>query len=231
MRRFLWIPLMLLSACNESPAPSVFLSFTETEPGGEPYPVRMLITEKYLRIEDGDGKGGFILFDRAARTAYSVNHEARTTLVLKARPVEMARPAKFENQAERDSATYPAVEGRTVTHFRLMTNGEHCFDVYAADGLLPQAVKALREYHEALAGEQATMQAQVPAAFQSACDIADYVFLPTRHLDHGFPVRQINRAGLLRQLADFKTGVPVPPKFLEIPPDYKQLTPADVRAK
>lgn len=228
MRRYLWLPL-LLSACTASPVPSVFLSFTETEPGGEPYPVRMLVTDKYLRIEDGDGKGGFILFDRETRTAYSVNHEARTTLVLKVRPVEMARPATFENKAERDTATFPAVEGRSVTHYRLMTNGEHCFDVYAADGLLPQAVKALREYHETLAGEQAAMQAHVPAAFQSGCDLADYVFLPTRYLEYGFPVRQINRAGVLRQLADFKTGVPVPPKFLELPADYKQLTPADMR--
>ena len=107
------------------------------------------------------------------------------------------------------------VDGKTVTHYRLITNGEHCFDVYAAAGLLPQSVAALREYHEVLAGEQAAMQATVPAGMQSACELADYVFLPARYLAHGFPVRQVSRAGVTRQLMDFKTAVPVEPKLFE----------------
>jgi len=231
MRRLGLLLLLGVSACTPSPTPPVFLSFTETEPGGEPYPVRMLITDKFLRIEDGDGTAGFILFDRAAHTIYSVNHEARNTLVLKARPVAMRPPEKFENAAVRDPAPFPDVDGRKVVHYRLTTNGENCFEVFAAEGLLPQAVVALREYHETLAGEQAMLQSRVPPIFQSACDLADYVFLPARYLAQGFPVRQVNRAGVVRQLVDFKTGVPVPPKFLELPTDYKQITPAEVRSE
>jgi hypothetical protein len=223
--------LFLLAACSTPPADTVFLSFTETEPGGEPYPVRMLVTGKFLRIEDGDGQGGFILFDRAARTVYSVNHAARTTLVLRDRPVALAAPRKFAHQTERDSATLPEIDGHRVTHYRLLTNGELCFEVFAAEDLMPQAVAALREYHAVLAGEQAAMQASVPAAFQSACDLADYVFLPTRHLAQGFPVRQVNRAGVTRQLTDLKTGIPVEAKLLELPADYKQLSPAEIRKK
>jgi hypothetical protein len=223
--------LLLLAACSNPPPDTYFLSFTETEPGGEPYPVRMLVTGKFLRIEDGDGQGGFILFDRAARTVYSVNHAARTTLVLGGRPVALAPPRKFEHRTERDNTTLPEIGGHPVAHYRLLTNGELCFEVYAAEGLMPSVVAALREYHAALAGEQAAMQVSVPAAFQSACDLADYVFLPTRHLAQGFPVRQVNRAGVIRQLTDFKTGIPVEARLLELPADYRQLSPAEVRKK
>ena len=70
----LW--LLAVSACSEAPPKTAFLTFSEAEPGGESYPVRMLVTEQYLRIEDGDGKSGYILFDRAARTIYSIRGEA-----------------------------------------------------------------------------------------------------------------------------------------------------------
>jgi hypothetical protein len=226
------IPLLaLVAACAETPSSTAFLTFSEVEPGGEPYPVRMLVTEKFLRIEDGDGQSGYILFDRAARTIYSISHEARTILVLQAQPTKLEKPKKFEHRVERDSATYPEVDGRTVVHYRLITNGDHCLDVYAAEGLLPLAQAALREYHETLASEQAAMQATMPAGLQSACDLADYVFLPARYLAHGFPVRQVNRAGVTRQLTDFQSGVPVEPKLFELPQDYKRIVPADLRKK
>lgn len=221
--------LLLLAACAEKPPTTLFLSFTESGPDGETYPVRMLMNDRYLRIEDGDGQDGFIVFDRAARVIYSVSHTGKSTLVLRARPVTLAAPKPFEHQVERDPETLPSVDGRTVTHYRLTTNRERCFDVYAAEGLLPEAVAALREYHETLAGEQAAMQAQVPAGFQSACDLADQVFLPARYLEHGFPVRQVNRAGVTRQLANYKTGVPIEAKLFEVPKDYRQITPAEVQ--
>lgn len=231
MQRIPLVPLfaLLLTACTTPGPTTVFLSFTETEQDGQPYPVRMLVTDRYLRIEDGDGQSGFILFDRAARTIYSVSHPGHTTLVIKPLPVKLPAPARFEQAEQVDSATFPAVDGHKVIHYSLQTNGERCFEVYAADGLLPQAVQALREYHETLAGEQARMQANVPAAFQSACDLADFVFLPARYLGHGFPVRQVNHAGVTRQLVDFKTGVPVEPRLFELPKDYKQITTTDVR--
>ena len=228
---FALLILFLFSACTEKPSGATFLSFSESGPDGDVYPVRMLINERFLRIEDGDVQDGFIVFDRAKKIVYSVSHTDKTTLVLHAEPVKLAVPKAFAHQVERDGEKLPDVGGRAVTHYRLLTNREPCFDVYAADGLLPEALAALREYHRTLAGEQAAMQASVPAGFQSACDLAEYVFLPARHLEFGFPVRQISRAGVMRQLVDFKTGVPVEKGLFDIPADYKQITPAEVRKK
>ena len=221
----------IISACTEKPSGATFLSFSEAGPDGDAYPVRMLVNERFLRIEDGDARDGFIVFDRASKTIFSVSHPDKTTLVLRSQAVKLDVPKKFTHKIERDGEKLPDVGGKTVIHHRLLTNSERCFDVYAADGLLPEALTALREYHRALAGEQAAMQALVPSGLQSACDLAEFVFLPTRHLEFGFPVRQINRAGLVRQLVDFKIGVPVEKGLFEIPGEYKQITPSEVRNK
>jgi hypothetical protein len=222
---------VLISACTDKHPGATFLSFSESSPDGDTYPVRMLVSEGFLRIEDGDARDGFIVFDRAKKIVYSVSHTDKTTLVLSAQQVLLDAPKAFVHKVERDGEKLPNVGGRAVTHYRLLTNRERCFDVYAADGLLPEALAALREYHRTLAGEQAAMQALVPAGFQSACDLAEYVFLPARHLEFGFPVRQISRAGVVRQLLDFKTGVPVEKGLFDVPAEYKQITPAEVRNK
>jgi hypothetical protein len=36
---------------------------------------------------------------------------------------------------------------------------------------------------------------------------------------------------VVRQLLDFKTGVPVEKGLFDVPADYKQITPAEVRNK
>ncbi len=230
MNRILFpLLLFLLVGCTDKHPGATFLSFSESSPDGDTYPVRMLVSEGFLRIEDGDARDGFIVFDRAKKIVYSISHTDKTTLVLSAQQVLLDAPKAFAHQVERDGEKLPNVGGRAVTHYRLLTNRERCFDVYAADGLLPEALAALREYHRTLAGEQAAMQALVPAGFQSACDLAEYVFLPARHLEFGFPVRQISRAGVTRQLVDFKTGVPVEKGLFDVPAEYKQITPAEVR--
>jgi hypothetical protein len=221
--------LLALAACSAAPAPTALtLSFVESGADGE-QPVRMLVTGEYLRIDDADTASGFILFDRRAATVYSINHSDRTVLVVRAAPVTLVAPKRFQNTVARSAEQLPPVDGRPVTHYRLLTNGERCADVYAADGLLPGAVAALREYHQATAAAQAEGQARMPAAFQSPCDLAEYVFLPARHLDYGFPVRQVNRAGVTRQLVDFKTSVPSEAKLFEVPKDYRQITPSQIR--
>jgi len=189
----------------------------------------MLVNDKFLRIEDGDTHDGFIIFDRTARTIFSVSHTAQTTLVLHAQPVTFSVPKQFENKVEREKESLPPIDGKAVAHYRLFTNRERCFDVYAAEGLLPEAVAALREYHETLAGEQAMMQVNIPADMQSGCDVADLVLLPARYLAHGFPVRQVNRTGVIRQLVSYKRDVPVEKGIFDLPKEYKQITTAEMR--
>jgi hypothetical protein len=222
------VALLAVLGCTELHAQNIFLSFNEAGPDGDS-PVRMLITDRYLRIEDSDAQDGFILFDRRQRTIYSVSHDARQTLVIESQSVKVAGPQSLNHRRDKGKDTPPAVGGKPVTHYRYFTNNEMCFEVYAAEGLLPEAVRALREYHEVLAGEQAAVQARMPVALQQACDLADHVYLPTRYLESGFPVRWVRANGVTRQLTGYKTGVPIESKLFEVPKDYKQFTTASRR--
>lgn len=231
MTKHFFLPGVVLfgfMTCAQAGTDNIFLSFMETGPDGD-NPVRMLITEQYLRIEDGDGRDGFILFDRKQRRIQSVSHEARSTLVIEARPVKQAAPSVFKHRRESGKDTPPAISGKAVAHYRYFTNDQLCFEVYAAAGLLPVAVRALREYHEALAGEQAAMQAGMPSTLQQACELADQVYLPARYLEQGFPVRWVRAAGVTRQLTGFKSNVPLEPRLFELPKDYKSFSAASQR--
>ncbi len=195
------IPLFL-TACAPT-LPVIALFFSEKEQGGEPFQTRMLITPRYLRIDEGNDAGDYILFDRAQAAIYSVNRADKTILVITPLKIDLAPPKLFKHEMRVDKDSYPDVGGKKVKHYRLMTNQARCYDVFAVQGLLAEALQALREYHQTLAGEQAAAMKHTPKEMQSACDLANHIFLPTRHLEQGFPIRQEDMAGNVRQLINY----------------------------
>ncbi|MHB8454129.1 MAG: hypothetical protein ACYDDO_05400 [Acidiferrobacterales bacterium] len=220
--------VIALSACaTHAPVAAqtaTIMMFTEQEQGGAPYRTRMIVTPRYLRIDNGHSRGGFVLLDRSRHTVYSVSRMDKTILVIKPRRITLARPADFRQRVVKDKQEFHSVDGRKVVHYTLFTNNERCFDVYAAAGLLPDAVAALRDYHQVLAGEQAVTESKTPASFRSDCDLANYVFLPAHYLDFGFPVRQTDSAGTTRQLVDYKIGSPLTPGLFDLPADYRRYS-------
>ena len=65
MRRLKYcIPLVLaLTGCGDAGKATV-LHYAEQEPGGEPFRTRMIVTARYLRIDEGVESKDFLLFDR-----------------------------------------------------------------------------------------------------------------------------------------------------------------------
>jgi len=233
MRFFLIVCCLLtaLVSCTEPSTPAAVLYFVEHEPGGEPYRTRMIVTAGFLRMDDGQDSRDFLLFDRADGSIYNVSSADKQVLVIRPRPVELKPPAKFTHRVVTDTAAFPAIEGRKVTHYELLTNEMRCYDLYAADGLLPGALVALREYRLILAGQQALTAAATPPEMQSACDLANNVFLPVRHLEHGFPVRLADMTGRTMELVDYKTDFRATADMLKLPAEYKRLTLEELRAK
>ncbi|HEX9625802.1 MAG TPA: hypothetical protein VGA00_02565 [Acidiferrobacterales bacterium] len=222
-----WL-LIGLAGCTNQPETATLMLFDDQEPGAEPYPTRMMLTRAYLRLDEGLEAGGFVLLDRAAGEVLSVSTRDRNVLVIEPTALAMEPPAVFAHRAERSDESFPAVDGKDVRHYRLFTNDTACGDVYAAADLLPDAVAALRQYHEVLAGEQSITEARMPAELRSVCDQADLIFAPGRFLAHGFPVRRIERNGRRRQLVRFEQ-VPVEPDWFAIPADYKRYRLGDTR--
>lgn len=235
MRRLVFLlaclSLPLLVSCSEPVTPAAVLYFVEHEPGAEPFRTRMVVTAGFLRMDGGPDDADFLLFDRADGTIYSVSGAEKQILIIRPRPMDAKPPADFRHQVVRDNAAFPAVGGHKVSHYELMTNGQRCYDLYAAEGLLPEALLALRQYREVLAGQQAKTLPLAPSGTLSACDMANNIFLPARHLEHGFPVRLTDMTGKTIELVDYNAEFRATAAMLRLPGDYRRLTIEALRGK
>ncbi len=228
--RWMLLPLLFgIAACTIGKETATALYFSESERGAEAFTTRMLITPQYLRIDYGIDADDFILLDRKKPAIYSVNRDDRTILVIDPLPIKLAPPQPFVHDVEKDKAEIPAVGGHQIEHYRLKTNGAQCYDVFAAKGLLPDAVAALREYQLTIAGEHASAMETTPKELQGGCDLANYIFVPARHLDFGFPVRQQDMEGNVRQLVNYQSGFAVDKKLFELPADFRRYHARDQR--
>lgn len=223
--------LTVLISCSDPTTPAAVLYFVEHEPGVEPYRTRMIVTAGFLRMDEGQDSQDFLLFDRADGSIYSISSAEKQVLVIRPRPVELKPPEKFTHRVVTDAAAFPAIEGRKVTHYELLTNEKRCYDLHAAEGLLPGAIVALREYRLILAGQQALSASLTPTEMQSSCDLANNVFLPVRHLEYGFPVRLTDMTGRTMELVDYKTDFRATADMLKLPAEYKRLTLEELRTK
>lgn len=243
MKRVLLTALALLAvvACSQPPPPparvrAIALYLTESDVDGASTPVRMLITPKFLRIDGGADANDFLLYDRAARTTYNVSPTDRLVLVIPPRAPSKA-PANLKHRVKRETATFPAVAGRQVIRYQLLTNGRLCYDLYAADGLLPEAVAALREYREALAGEQGSAIGFMPPKTRAPCDLANHVYAPARHLIYGFPVRLVEidardpKRKRITELTDYRTDFDAAAELFKLPDSFRRMTLKDLQSR
>lgn len=222
-----------LTACGGTPRTIVAtsLNFIEQERGTGPYRTRILVTSEFVRIDDGVDNNEFILFDRLAQILYSVNPMDARILVMQPGHPDAKSPVRLEHQVKRQDDKPPHVGGRPVKHYVLMTNGAVCYDLYAVEALLPDALQAMREFHETLAREQALSPAFTPDEFQSPCELANNVFAPARQLAHGFPIRYVDMNGRTRELADYRVGAEVSAALFELPASYRRMTLQEIRGR
>ncbi len=220
--------VMALASCGRSSPHATILYMKERELGGPPFPTRIIVNRRYLRIDPDTGTGNYILFDRKRRIIYSVDHSDRTILVIRSHLITLAKPAKLRDTVKSGPAR-GRFKGHKLRSYRLYTNGRQCYYVVAAKGLLPGAVSALKAYSDTLAGEQALTAANTPVGLETACDLADNVFDPGREYAYGFPVRLLDYEENEKILMAYKKDVPVKSSLFALPAHYVRYSPGEVR--
>ena len=221
----------LTVAAETAPENSIALYFAERDPERGGSRMRIIITPGFVRIdEDGDNKD-FLLFDRKQKTIYSVNRDSKRVLTIEPKTVRLKAPTSFKHKIVTDRAKYPAIGGRPVRYYKLLTNGMQCYELYAAEGLLPGAVAALREYRQTLAGEQAAVVPFMPTELQTPCELANNVFLPVRYLAHGFPVKFTDMTEKTTELIDYKVDFKADAALFQLPEGYNRMSIEKLRGK
>jgi len=224
MKKILLISVIGLAACQQASETNMAL-FIEQEEGIDPYQTRMLVNSKYLRFDDGQDSTSYLLVDRAAKKIFSVNHQDKTVMILEMKTHDAKPPFELKHAAKvvGDMKEAPIIHGKQPVHYQLSTNDRVCMDVVAVEGLLPEAVRAMQEYHSILASDSATTFQNIPADLQEPCMLAMTTFAPNEYLRHGFPVQEW-KPGYSRHLQDFKQHVDTPEGTFTVPADYFQYT-------
>jgi len=230
MKKIILILITLfLTACQQAPQDQLIV-YVENEDGVEAYKTRIIVTSKYMRFDEGDDSNTFLLFDRAKKVAYSVNHEMKSTMVVHGKEADVAAPIELNHSVKviDDVKDAPPIAGVSLVHRRHLTNGQVCFDVISAEGLMPSAVSAMIDFHKVLATDSASTFNIMPADMHDPCVISMSTFAPTRHLDHGFPVQEW-KPGYARSLVDYNNNYKADANLFILPKDYFSYTVQEFR--
>ncbi|MDH3831179.1 MAG: hypothetical protein OEU48_05890 [Gammaproteobacteria bacterium] len=190
---FLLCAAFLASACDKQadlPATAALenttqvsmLSYEEQEAGTDLYPVRVLVSPGFLRLDDGYAESDFVLLDRREKTIFSISHEGQSIMVIENSPNDTVLPTDIDLTVNRTpDKEAPMIAGNQPEHLQYLANGKTCFQSVTVSGVLETAVAAMTEYAELLADRQLNNMQAVPLNMQTPCFLSRYAYAPAWH--------------------------------------------------
>ncbi len=214
--------VVLNVAAEVALVPATLLLWQEQETGIDPYPSRMLVTEHFIRSDDGQDDGNFILFDRLSRKIYSVSHEQRTILVIEAEKMSDTSGAPPIKELLQPDPEAPKIDGRPVSHFQLYSGDQECLQATVVPSLMPGVVAAMRDMQAVLAARQYRDLDKTPEDYRTPCYLANYIYAIDWHLQAGFPIMEVRQDGWQRALLDYRSAHSVAPELFILPKGYTE---------
>ena len=215
----------LVAGCQSSETGQQ-VNFTEQEPGIDPYVTRLIVSAAYLRIDEGETATQYLVYDRKKKIIHIINNNNKTVMQIYSKLNELQPPFPLthtiKDLGELNDA--PKVNNTIPHHRQYLTNNELCSNVVSVDGLLSEAVQGLIEFQNILADDSASTFYQIPADLHKPCDISRNIFSPTRHLLHGFPIKEWRSDGYSRTLYDYKQNIATPATLFTVPKAYFSYT-------
>lgn len=222
-----------LFACSQKG--DTLVVFMEQEEGVEPYQTRMIINNKFVRVDDGEGSKNFVLFDRANKVVYSVNPDEKSVMAIHEKKLKKGQvfepPFKLTHSVKNmpEMKDSPKINGKSAKHYQLITNDEICYEVVAINGLMPEVVDALTDFHQHMATDSVVTFNNMPADMHDACDMTMTTFKPARQFQFGFPIQEWGKRNYARSLVDYNVEYKAKPELFQLPEDYKRYTVQELR--
>ena len=209
----LWLPCCQAALATGTVTEVIY---SDQDPGEAPYPTRLLLSERYLRIDSGGPGDDFLLLDLRRKRLYSVTHGDRTLTRIDARPVSLVKPSPW---AVRERLT---PKGSGQDRWVLSVNGHDCLTSTLAPGFLPDVGRALAVLRETLASMQARTYETTPPELRHECDLVPDVFERERDVARGLPIQEERASGKTRRFVSNRETAPAPALF-ELPRGYGEL--------
>jgi len=195
--------------------------YTEHEPGIEPYRVRYIVTAAFMRSDDGQDDGDFLLFNRNIKYIYNVVNEDESVLKINGNSRAPQKPEGLSIDIHQhvDSAA-PLVNGASPLEVELVAGGSLCRSALVAPGFLEPVRVALQEYSQALAVQQRRTLEHTPVVYQTPCFLSRYLYASDFALAQGMVLADWGSKGRHRELTDYQTDVPVSDALFVLPKGF-----------
>jgi hypothetical protein len=203
------------------------LQYVEREPGVDDYNVTMLVSDRYIRLDEQGESSGFIIYDDETKTIFSVSHHDKSILVINEFAFsETDMPVEVEVEYLQ-LADAPKVSGKYIYNYRVFTKEknveETCMEIQLVENLLPDVAQIMKNYQMVISGQQVKMTDNKLTEMQTACFFADQIYNMGLYYDKGFPIQEWHSNERSRILSSYKKADVSLDTFM-IPDDYNQFS-------
>ncbi|MDX2507369.1 MAG: hypothetical protein QNL62_23235 [Gammaproteobacteria bacterium] len=229
-----------ISAQAKKDAEQVYkLSYLEREPGTDEYEVTMLVSDRYIRLDEEGDNSGFIVYDDKDKIIYSVSHHDQSVLVIKQHVFSIADLPVKPTIEYLQLADAPLVAGKNVYNYRVYINEnnseakieneneseseETCLEVQLVENLLPEVSDILQNYQKVISGKQVKMTDNKITELQTACYYIDQVYNTGAYFEKGLPIQEWHSNEHSKILTGYSKVSVASDKF-KIPQDYRQFS-------
>lgn len=203
------------------------LSYLEREPGVDEYPITLLVTDRFVRLDEDDEKSGFILYDDKTKVIHSVSHVDNSTLVIKEHKFSHKDSPVKGKEDYLKLADAPKVSDNDMYNFRLyIEQGENeitCLEIQLVENILPEVRQILRNYQQVVSGQQVKMTDNEVSEMQGGCYFVDQVYNTGAYYDKGLPVQEWHSNERARILISYKKVKVSAEKFV-LPEGYREFS-------
>ena len=201
------------------------LMFSEMRPFEPESSVRMIITDDFLRIDEGPKSVDFILFNRKTKSIFNVVKDDESIMLIKPteKNVEPPFPLRWVIKSETSQALMRTQNSNeaAATHYSYRLNDKPCYNLVTINNHLVETLDAMREYNLVLANELKSNYREMQG---QECPEAMSIFEPNLRYQYGFPLREWSVYGYQRFLVDFQKDVIFPKSLFVLPKKYKIFT-------
>lgn len=203
----------LLICVGAQAADMIELRYQDSEDGMPAYQTRILVAERYLRMDGGTDASDFVLFDRKTGKVVNVVREQKMIMVLldKKLPAKPSLPYRVERRVT------PVRAGSV--RVQVLADGKLCSETVAVPGLYPKAARAMVEYKAAMAYTQWLTYRNTPPELRQNCDLAHHVWQTDMALSQGLPIEERDYSGRVRLYLSGETRR-IEPSLFELPEGY-----------
>ena len=203
------------------------LNYMEREPGVDDYEVVMLVSDRYIRVDNPGEDSGYIIYDDKLKTIFSVSHFDKATLVINEYPFSANDSPAKSGVEYLQLADAPKVSGNSIYNYRVYTgegdSEETCTEIQLVENILPEVRAILKNYQQVVSGQQVKTADNRLNDVHGACFYIDQVYNAGAYYDKGMPIQEWHSNDRFKLLTSYKK-VKVSRDSFKVPEHYRQFS-------